>query len=185
MFNLPNEILVQICLSLADLASVIALSSTCHRLYDVYHSSKRLEILQEAADAEFGPIQDIIQLLTQNASQPAHRRRQVPMSFSLLKQIIKVGRVATRYEEIYPFKKWKTDYGNRRFLTKSERYGLRRAVYRLWLFDKAFHNAAHIRTCRKIPEVVRERAALLHNWRDHELAEMLASARHGISCRHV
>ena len=171
--TLPNEILTQIFLSLPSISSAIALSSTCHRFYNTFYSSRRLTILEWAADAEYGPIIDIVQLLTQNASQPAHARRDAPMSEALLKQVVKIGRVATRYEEIYPFKKWKTDFANRRSLQCSERYAFRRALYRLWLYDKAFHNSSHVRTCRGIPEIVRERAALLHNFTSIELAEML------------
>lgn len=170
---LPNEILTHIFLSLPNIASAISLSATCQRFHSAFHSSKKLLIIQEAADAELGPIDDIIQILTQNASQPAHIRRVVPMSEALLRQVIKVGRIAQRYEEIYPFKKWKTHFADRRLLTIQERYILRRAMYRLWLFDKAFHTSTHVRTCRSIPEVVRERAALLHNFSTPELAEML------------
>ncbi|EME42941.1 hypothetical protein DOTSEDRAFT_72388 [Dothistroma septosporum NZE10] len=173
MDSLPNEILTHIYLSLPNIASTINLSATCHRLNSAFHSSKRLVILQEAADAEFGPIEDIIQLLTHNSSQPAHVRRSVPISEALIKQIVKVGRIAQQYEEIYPFKKWKTDYGNRRVLTAPERYTLRRAIYRLWLYSLAFHNASHIRTCRRLPELMRERAKLLHNFSTLFLAEML------------
>lgn len=95
------------------------------------------------------------------------------MSEALLRQVIKTGRVAQRYEEIYPFKKWKIDFQLRRLLTTDERFILRRALYRLWLYSKAFHTPAHIRTCRGRPEVMRERAALLHNFTTAELAEML------------
>lgn len=171
--SLPNELLSTIFLSLPSISSAISLASTCHRFYSAYHSSKKLLILQEAANAELGPVQDIIQLLTQNASQPAHVQRNVPISEAFLRQIVKAGRVAQRYEEIYSFKKWKTDYANRRVLNSQEKYNLRRAIYRLWLFDKAFHTSAHVRTCRSLPEVVRLRAALLHNWTTAELAEML------------
>lgn len=171
--TLPNEIVTHIFLHLPNISSAIALASTCHRFNSAYHSSKRLVILYEAANAEYGPVEDIVQLLTWNASQPAHIRRTAPISEALLHQIVKVGRVAQRFEELYPFKKWKTDYSHRRLLTSSERYIARRALYRLWLFDKAFHNAAYVRTCRGLPETVRERAALLQNWSTSELAEML------------
>ncbi|EME81848.1 uncharacterized protein MYCFIDRAFT_211476 [Pseudocercospora fijiensis CIRAD86] len=171
--TLPTEIITHVFLSAPDIASALALSATCRRCYSAYHSSRKLVILQEAADAEFGPIDDIIQLLTWNASQPAHIRRSVPMSEALLRQVVKVGRVAQRYEEIYPFKKWKTEWAYRRSLTNDERFILRRAIYRLWLFDKAFHNTSHVRTCRGIPDIVRERAALLHNWNTSELAQIL------------
>lgn len=170
---LPTEIITHIFLSLPNISSAITLASTCHRFQSVYHSSKKLIILSEAAEAEFGPVDDIIQIVTHNASQPAHIRRDVPLSDALIQQIIKIGRVAQRWEEVYPFKKWKTEFANRRLLTNEERYLVRRAIYRLWLFTKAFHNSAHVRTCRVIPEVVRERAALLHNFSTPELAEML------------
>lgn len=171
--TLPNELTLKIFLHLPSISSAIALSSTCHRFHSAFHSSKKLVILQEAANAELGPIQDIVQLLTQNASQPAHIQRDVPISEALLRQIIKAGRIAQRYEDVYMFKKWKTDHANRRLLTSQEKYNLRRAIYRLWLYSQAFHTSAHVRTCRSLPEVVRIRAALLHNWSTAELAEML------------
>lgn len=169
---LPNEIVSHVFFSLLDVSSVLNLASTCQHFNDVYHK-QRLAILTEAADAEFGPIDDIVQIVTQNASQPAHKRRSVPMSDALLKQVLRVGRVAQQWEEIYPLKKWKTDYANRRLLTPKERHTLRRALYRLWLYDKAFHNRQYIRTTRNLPHVLDTRAALLHNFNMCALAEML------------
>ena len=171
--NLPTEIVTQIFLSLPNIPSAVALSETCHRFHSILHSSKKLVILNAAAEAEFGPVEDITQLVTHNSSQPAHIRRNVPLSEALIRQIVKAGRVAKRFEEIYIFKKWKSDFADRRLLNNTERYLVRRAVYRLWLFTKAFHSSSHVRTCRGIPEVVRERAALLHNFSTKELAEML------------
>jgi hypothetical protein len=170
---LPTEIITQVFLSLPSVDSAIALSSTCHHFRHVYRSSKRLLILTQAAEREFGPLNDITQILTQNPSQPAHIRRDVPISDALIKQIVSTGRVAQKYEEIYPFKKWKTDFASRRSLTSAERYNFRRALYRLWLFDSAFHNSSHVRFARSLPETMRERAALLHNFHSDELAEML------------
>ena len=69
---LPNEIITQIFLSLPNISSAISLSETCHRYRNVYQSSKKLLILSEAAEAEYGPLDDIIQLVTHNSSQPAH-----------------------------------------------------------------------------------------------------------------
>jgi hypothetical protein len=171
--TLPTEIATHIFLSLPTIASATALASTSHRFNTIFHSSKHLIILSSAADAEFGPLQEIIQLVTHNASQPPHIPRSVPLSTALLKQIVAVGRIAQRWEDIYPFKKWKSDFASRRLLTPTERYVLRRALYRLWLFTKAFHTPAHVRTCRRIPSIMHERAALLHNFSTVELAEML------------
>lgn len=171
--TLPTEIVTQIFLSLPSIDSALALSSTCHHFRHVYHSSKRLLILTQAAEAEFGPLDDIVQIATHNASQPAHIHRDVPVSDALIKQMLKIGKIAQKYEEIYPFKKWKADFASRRLLTPIERYNFRRALYRLWLFDRAFHNSSHVRFARSLPETMRERAALLHNFSTAELAEML------------
>ncbi|KXL50768.1 hypothetical protein M433DRAFT_61134 [Acidomyces richmondensis BFW] len=169
---LPAEIITHVFLSLPTTAAASSLAATCHYFHNVYHK-QRLEILTHAVDAEFGPLDDIIQLVTHNDSQPAHVQRHVPVSEALLQQVRRVGRVAQRWEQLYPFKKWKTDYSNRRLLTSAESRLLRRAVYRLWLFTKAFHTRHHPRTGRNRPEVVAERALLLHNWTTTELAEML------------
>jgi len=129
-------------------------------------------ILWQAAEAQYGPLEDAVQLLTHNASQPAHIIRTVPLSFALLKQFLGVGRVARKWEDIYPLKKWKLHYEDRRLLTTDERYRLRRAVYRLWLYSEAFHNRLYPRERRLQVPVIRERAQLLHNWSTLELAEM-------------
>lgn len=170
---LPTEIVTQIFLSLPTVSSAIALSSTCHHFRQAYASSKRLLILTQAAEIEFGPTDDIIQLLTHNSSQPAHIHRTVPISDALLRQIIKTGRVAQLWENLYPFKKWKHDFASRRLLMMDEARTLRRALYRLWLYDRAFHTSSHVRFARCRPDVLRERAALLHNYSTTELTEML------------
>ena len=149
--SLPTEIVTQVFLSLPSVDSALALSATCQHFRHVFHSSKRLLILTHAAKAEYGPLDDIVQIVTQNSSQPAHIHRDVPISDALLKQIVATGRVAQKYEEIYPFKKWKTDFAYRRLLTSAERFNLRRALYRLWLSDSAFHNSSHVRFARSLP----------------------------------
>ncbi|KAI6841370.1 hypothetical protein KC332_g12160 [Hortaea werneckii] len=169
---LPNEIVTHVFHSLPDVSSVLALASTCHHFHDVYQKQK-LSILTQAADAELGPIDDIVQIVTQNTSQPAHIQRNVPMSDALLKDVWRVGKVAQQWEDVYPFKKWKNDYSARRLLTPAERYTLRRAIYRVWLFSAAFHTRQYIRTSRNLPHIMHERALLLHNFSTVELSEML------------
>lgn len=171
--DLPNEILTHVFLYLPTVSSAVALSETCRQFRSIFTSSKRLLILQEAAEQEFGPLHDIVQLVTYNASQPAHIVRPVPTSEALIRSAIKIGRVAVRWEDLYPFKKWKLDYENRRLLNDRERFVLRRALYRLWLFTHAYHNRHHTRTARAAPQSMLERASLLHNFDNHELAEML------------
>ncbi|KAK4895046.1 hypothetical protein LTR27_006913 [Elasticomyces elasticus] len=174
--DLPNEILTHLFTHLPTLTSVLALSATSQHLHQIYSSNTtaRLTILSAVLSAEFGPLDDIIQICTLNSSEPAHiRHTNVPLSDALVEQILKIGRCARMWEEIYPLKKWKSNYAARRLLTTPERFVFRRALYRLWLFSHAFHNSLHPRTSRNIPHVVAERAALLQNWSTEELAEML------------
>jgi hypothetical protein len=169
---LATELLLHIFRSCASVADVLNLALTCRRFQRTFASSQKLPILAQAAEAEYGPLRDIVQLVTQNASQPAHLIRGAPISMNLIQQMVEVGRVAKKWEEIYPIKKWKADYQNRRLLTDSERYLVRRAIYRLWLYCRSFHCPQYPRTSRMVPTVVRERAELLHNWTTSELAEI-------------
>ncbi|TKX22293.1 F-box domain-containing protein 7 [Elsinoe australis] len=171
--ELPTETITNIFLFVPSVSSALALSSTCHRFRTIFKSSKRLLILGQAAENQYGPLHDIVQLVTYNSSQPAHLSREAPISDALLKSIVQVGQVAAKWEEVYPFKKWKHDYSFRRLLTPDERWVLRRAIYRLWLFSKAYHNALHPRLMRVSPQATRERSLLLHNYNIGELAEML------------
>ncbi|KAF2738526.1 hypothetical protein EJ04DRAFT_509417 [Polyplosphaeria fusca] len=170
--GLATELVLHVFFSCNSIDDVLALSSTCHRFRDIYASSQKFAILEQAAESQFGPLQDLTQLLSHNASQPAHVIRDVPFSLELLKQIVRTGRVAEKWCDIYPFKKWKHDYESRRLLTNPERYLLRRALYRLWLYTRAFHNRDHPRELRNNKLVVQKRAGLLHNWNTLELGEI-------------
>jgi len=170
--DLATELISHVFLSCSAITDVLNLSSTCRRFRNIYASSQKLIILETAAEAQFGPLQDLTQLLTHNASQPTHVIRSVPFSLALLKQIVHTGRVAEKWCDIYPFKKWKYNYEQRRLLTSAERYRLRRAIYRLWLYSRAFHNCDHPRESRSSRPVIMNRAGLLHNWSTLELAEI-------------
>lgn len=170
--GLPTELVLQVFRACTAVSDVLNLASSCRRFKKIYNTSQRLHLLFEAAEAEFGPLKDAVQVATHNGIQPSHLIRSVPQSFALLKQLLAIGRVAKRWEELYPLKKWKWDYENRRLLSQGERFRLRRAIYRLWLYDRAFHNQNHPRYSRHHPGVVLERAELLHNWTNPELAEI-------------
>ena len=170
--DLATELVVQVLLSCNSVDDVLALSTTCRRFRNISLSSQRLAILEHAAEAQYGPLLDLTQLLTHNSSQPAHIIRTVPFSLALLKQMVHAGRIAERWCDMYPFKKWKHNYELRRLLTNSERYRLRRAIYRTWLYSRAFHNALHPRESRVTRPVIQKRAALLHNWTTPEIGEI-------------
>jgi hypothetical protein len=170
---LATEIITTVFVHCTSVNDVLALSSTCKRFRSIYsHPSSRLRILQHATESQYGPLADAIQLITHNASQPAHIHRSVPFSLALLKQIVRYGRTAEKWCNIYPFKKWKHNFEERRLLTGDEKWRLRRALYRIWLYSRAFHNRGHPREHRMTLAHVHERAELLHNWSTVELAEI-------------
>lgn len=172
-FNiLATELLLHIFRSCESIHDVLNLALTTRRLHHVYRHSNKLQLLADVAEREFGPLHDIAQIVTQNQSQPAHVARTAPISDPMLKQMVRIGRVAQKWETIYPVKKWRIDYENRRSLTSLERFRLRRALYRLWLYHRAFHTRAYDRFSRNLRAVVHERAQLLHNWSPGELAEI-------------
>ncbi|KAK3069788.1 hypothetical protein LTR53_011603 [Teratosphaeriaceae sp. CCFEE 6253] len=173
LYTLPNEILTHIFTALPTLDSVLALSATCSHLRRLYHGSQRLTILAAVVDRQYGPLHDMVQICTYNASQPAHLPRSVPLSDALLAQLLPIGRCAQQWEELYPLKKWKNDYASRRLLTPPERRRLRRALYRLWHFTRAFHNRNHPRHARRLPAALAARTALLQHLPTRALAEML------------
>ena len=170
--DLPTELLLHIYRSAPTIPSVLALASTNRRLHATLAPSQKLPVLFAAAERQFGPLRDAVQLVTHNASQPAHIPRAVPHSLALLRQLQSVGAVARRWEALYPLHRWRRDFERRRALRPAEARRLRRAVYRLWLYGRAFHTAAHARGARMRPELLRERAALLHGWGAGELAEV-------------
>ncbi|KAL4782504.1 Brix domain-containing protein [Aspergillus varians] len=172
-FNyLATELLLNIFRSCDTVSDVLNLTATCRRFRDVFNRSNKLQTLMDAAEIELGPVDDIIQIATHNTSQPAHLLRTAPLTASLLKQVVQVGRAAQKWETIYPIKKWKLDFENRRSLSDEERFRLRRAIYRLWLYHRAFHTREYDRYSRHLRNTVVERAQLLHNWTTAELAEI-------------
>ena len=102
-----------------------------------------------------------------------HVKRTPVLSFALLTQVSRIGRVAVWYQNIYTRMRWDGDRAHlRRELTPREAYALRRAVYRIWLYGKAFHTSAAPRTMRMNPALVAERCQLLRTWSTDELLEV-------------
>lgn len=172
-FNyLATELLLHIFRSCDTISDVMNLAAASRRFRDVFNRSNKLQIFIEAAEMEFGPVDDIVQVATHNTSQLAHLHRTAPLTASLLKQVVEIGRAAQKWEIIYPIKKWKLDFENRRSLSNEERFRLRRAIYRLWLYHRAFHTREYDRFSRSLRNTVAERAQLLHNWTTSDLAEI-------------
>ena len=162
--DLAPELISHIYNTLYSINDVVNLSLTCRHMNHLLKHSQKLSTLFSAAEREFGPIEDITQLVTHNASQPVHIRRQPVQSYALLRQMIKIGSVAQKFVDIYPERKWQDNYLQRRSLTMSEMWKVRRAIYRYWLYCEAFQTRSHTRVMRMVPQVVEERCQLLRAW---------------------
>ncbi|KAL8693097.1 MAG: hypothetical protein Q9218_002021 [Villophora microphyllina] len=196
--QLPNETLLQILHSLSTIDDVLSVSLTTRRLHAllsrpavclfiptivaqinrIAFRQQRLPILFDAADRQIGPLSSAIAVVTHNASQPPHiPRPQPPYSLSLLKQLLSVGATANDWADLYPSIHWRGPdpeaCASRRLLTQEERYRVRRACYKIWLYSLAFHNATFRRFTRLQPPILRSRAALLRPWPTRELGELL------------
>ena len=172
--DLANELLLHILQCCPTITSLVALASTCKHLHSILAHHK-LPLLYQAFEAQFGPLHDATRLVTYNNSQLAHVPRPTPpQSMALLKRLVEVGQVAEKWATVYPSQKWTgEESANRRLLSTNERYSLRRACYRIWLYSMAFHTPQHARTGRALPLVVRTRAQVLRPWSGEQLAEML------------
>lgn len=172
--ELANELLLHILQSCPTISSLLALTSTCKHLHSILAHHK-LPLLYQSFEAQYGPSLDAIRLVTYNSSQLAHVPRPAPpQSMALLKRLVEVGQVAEKWATVYPSQKWTgEESANRRLLSTEERHNLRRACYRVWLYNMAFHTPQHARTGRVLPQVVRTRAQVLRPWSGEQLAEML------------
>jgi hypothetical protein len=170
--DLPAETILGIYSACSSVHDVLNLSQTCQRLHALLPPSQKLSVLLSVAEVHAGPIFDIVQLLTVNDVQAAHEIRQPSISYTLLRDILSVSRTAQEWQEIYPRKKWDDKYTDRRILNSAERYSLRRAIYRLWLYSRAFHNCNHPRDTRMHHTMITQRCRLLRAWSTEELAEI-------------
>ncbi|RMZ74812.1 hypothetical protein DV737_g5717, partial [Chaetothyriales sp. CBS 132003] len=112
-------------------------------------------------------------LPTEILSYPLHVKRTPVLSFSLLVQVSRIGRVATWFESMYPKIRWDSEKAYlRRELAVSEARALRRAIYRMWLFSLAFHTPEVTRTNRMHAALIANRCRLLRAWSTDELLEL-------------
>ena len=172
MQDLAPELLIRIFESLSSVSDIISLSLTCRYFYQILPKSQKLTLFFGALDETDGPVEDIIQLLTQNNNQPLHVRRTPPLSFALLSQITAVVRVARRYVALYPKYRWpQGESEHRRFLDAHEARRLRRAIYRMWSYAKAFHQSPY-HVPRTNLTATTDRLQLLRAWSNDELFEL-------------
>jgi len=173
MQQLAPEIMVHIYESLSSVSDIISLSLTCRYFHELLPKSQKLALFFNAIDQELGPLDDILQLLTQNDSQTLHLRRTPPLSFALLSQVAPVAKVAERFVGLYPEFRWtEAESMFRRSLDSSESRRLRRALYRFWGYAQAFYSKSSFRMPSLDGTVATQRLQLLRTWTNEELCEL-------------
>jgi hypothetical protein len=172
--GLPIEIIQKIYHECSDIQSVVSLSSTSRRLRAAYIGSQKLPIIENVLENQFGPLYDAIQVVTYNASQPAHAPRKPAMSMALIQQLVAVGYTAQKWEAVYPILRWRVESEHRRILRPHEAYRFRRAMYRMWLYSKAFHSSDYLELDRSFPRPGSKdsRLTFMRRFDDDEITEI-------------
>ena len=172
--GLPIELIQKIYHECSDIQSVVNLSATSRRFRAAYIGSQKLLIIENVLENQFGPLHDAIQVVTYNDSQPAHVARKPDMSMALAQQIAAIGYVAQKWEAIYPLLRWRVHTEHRRTLRVHEAYRFRRALYRMWLYGKAFHNSTYLELQRTLPRPCSGdlRTVFMRRFDDDEITEI-------------
>ncbi|EXJ91453.1 hypothetical protein A1O3_00001 [Capronia epimyces CBS 606.96] len=173
MHQLPPELVVRIFESLTSVSDILSLSLACRYFNNLLTKSQKLSLFFIAMDKEIGPMEDILQLLTQNNNQVLHLHRSPPLSFTLLAQANTIARVADRFAKLYPSFRWaESKSAQRRSLDDREARRLRRAVYRFWSYTQAFYAKLAPRPIRLDMLAATERLQLLRTWCTDDLYEL-------------
>jgi hypothetical protein len=168
------ELIQKIYHECSDIQSVVNLSATSRLFRAAYIGSQKLLIVENVLENQFGPLRDAIQVVTYNDSQPAHFLRRPDMSMALAQQIADIGYVVQKWEAIYPLLRWRVHTEHRRTLRAHEAYRFRRAMYRMWLYSKAFHNNSYLELHRALPRPCSSdrRTVFMRRFDDDEIAEI-------------
>jgi hypothetical protein len=172
--GLPVELIQKIYNECSDIQSVANLSATSRRFRAAYIGSQKLLIIENVLENQFGPLHDAIQVVTYNDSQPVHVPRKPDMSMALAQQVAAIGYVAQKWEAIYPLLRWRVHTEHRRILRPHEGYRFRRAMYRMWLYSKAFHNSTYLELQRSLPRPCSGdcRTVFMRRFDDDEITEI-------------
>jgi hypothetical protein len=172
--ELPMELIQKIYHECSDIKSIVYLSATSRKFRAAYNGSQKLVILEKVLERQFGPLHDAVQVVTYNASQPAHIPRSPAMSMALAQQVATIGYVAQKWVSLYPLMRWRDQSEYRRTLRSHEGFRFRRAMYRIWLYGKAFHNSDYLEPVRALPRPHSrdERMTFLRRLHDDEIMEL-------------
>ena len=158
--QLSTEILQKI-YEYATVKDVIHLAQTSKKNYRAF-LGRRLNILELAMYNSYSPLPELVKLVVANEPDKTRKllstelRRNatinriieiqgVPkLSMELIIKMVRYGKIADRWSEIYPRVRWRHNSINRRFLRPHEQERLRGAIYRYWTYNAVFHDQLFI-----------------------------------------
>lgn len=154
----------------SDLIDILHLSQTSKKNYNALRG-RRVPLLRQALDDEYGPIPSLVKLVISDDSTKGSsvigtgKRRDIAvdrilkvpdepyLSVQLLSKMLKLGRLASRWVDIFPQFRWRLDYQNRRFLRPHEQQRLRRAIYHYWTYGNLFHDEIYTKFNPNLPSL--------------------------------
>jgi hypothetical protein len=174
MKDLPVELIQKIYKSCYDVRSVISLSKTCKQFHAAFESSQKLNILQIVIRRDFDPLEEAIQVVTYNESEPAYQYRDPAISLALIKQLYTVGSTVNKWCDIWPLLRWREDTSSRRLLLPHELTRLRRALFRYWLYTVAYHSPQFLSLDHGFPiaSASDRRLTFIRRYDDDEIMEL-------------
>lgn len=187
--QLSTEILQKI-YEYAGVCDVIHLAQTSKKNYRAF-LGRRLHILELAMYNSYSPLPELVKLVAANEPDKSRKllstelRRNatvnriiqaqgVPkMTMELIIQMVRYGKVADRWAELYPRLRWRDDSSNRRFLRPHEEERLRGAIYRYWTYSTIFHDQLFIHHDPDLPRSTNDpRLRLLRTYSTMELVQL-------------
>lgn len=172
--GLPVELLAtifQLCDSGKDMVS---LACTCQRLRDVFDDYGLLIKIPIFAE-QFGPLDEIIRVVTQPVGRPDQSFEDVQMVPELLNKVTMVVNVAAVWVDNYLHSNGvitRADKQGHTTRAAVDKHKMRLAVYRLWRYYRAFHCPPYNGSVIEQSDVVELRCQLLRQWNHDELFDM-------------
>lgn len=194
--HLSTELLQKI-YEYTQLEDVIHLSQTSRRNYRVF-LGRRMHLLEQGLHNSYSPLPSLLKLAISNESDKSRRPigteirinatidriiqvgDKPKLTLELMKKMVKYGKTANRWVELYPRLRWRFNSDNRRLLRAHEQERLRGAIYHHWTYTTLFHSRTFTQYSPDPPSAAarddpRHRLLRTYSTIDHiQLSEFLA-----------
>lgn len=174
LLELPPELLVKVFQHCDSGMDMVNLASSCQQLrkaFDDHGLVIRVPLFAEL----FGPLGEIIRVVTQPVGKPEHSSGQVHMAQTLVKKVTMVVNIASTWvnEYLRLNKVIKHTNGSGKVVRIAvDKSKIRLAFYRLWRYYRAFHCVPYDAFANDQADVIELRCELLRQWSHEELLDV-------------